>query len=75
MLYLENLARKMGIVLSYTMKQLIKFKREKQKTNKQTNKKVEVELEPGHYQWALWGTNQLSPLGKYSHGCKPWQLW
>jgi hypothetical protein len=59
MLYLENLARKMGIVLSYTMKQLIKFKREKQK-----NKKVEVELEPGHYQRALWGTNQLSPFGE-----------
>jgi hypothetical protein len=29
MLYLRNLARKMGIVLSYTMKQLIKFKRKK----------------------------------------------
>jgi hypothetical protein len=68
MLYLRNLARKMGIVLSYTMKQLIKFKRKKKQ-------KGGSRIGIGPLPVGPVGYHLMAHRGRISHGYKPWQLW
>jgi hypothetical protein len=70
MLYLRNLARKMGIVLSYTMKQIVKFKRKKKQKGGSRIGIGPLPVGPVGYQ-----LDRLAYRGSISHGYKPWQLW